>query len=96
MPNENHPMRTTRATAAVERLKRRSGNPNYQMILNADSMLYLVLGSGGAADPVAQCEPMPMDAFVQFVDGFGPQIPRRATKNDLAFEAQLVKRNKPL
>lgn len=88
-------MRTTRATAAVERLKRRSGNPNYQMILNANSMLYLVLASGGDSAPVAQCEPMPMDAFVQFVDAFGPQIPRRATKNDLAFEAQLTKKKKP-
>ena len=84
-------MRTTRATAAVERLKRRSGKTNYQMILNAGSMLYLVEDNGDSPATVL-CEPMSLDEFVRFVDTFGPQIPRRATKNDLTFEAQLVKK----
>jgi hypothetical protein len=35
---------------------------------------------------------LPLDDFVRFVDGFGPQTPRRATKSDLAFEKQLVKK----
>jgi len=53
----------------------------------------VLAGEAGLA-PVAQGEPLPLDAFVKFVDGFGPQTPRRVTKNDLAFEAQLGKRNK--
>jgi len=83
-------MRSTRAAAALERLKLRSGNKSYSMVLTADRMFSLVLGS----PPIAQGEPLPMDAFVKFVDGFGPQTPRRVTKMDLAFEAQLGKRRK--
>lgn len=87
-------MRSTRATAAVARLKSRSGNKAYSMILASNGMFSLVLGSDDGAPPVAQGAPLPMEEFVKFVDGFGPQTPRRATKNDLAFEAQLGKRNK--
>jgi hypothetical protein len=87
-------MRSTRATAAVERLKTRSGNPQYSMLLTGDGLFSLMLASGDGAPAVAQGDALPMDAFVKFVDGFGPQTPRRATKNDLAFEAQLGKRNK--
>ncbi|HXA48135.1 MAG TPA: hypothetical protein VNW52_10940 [Burkholderiaceae bacterium] len=87
-------MRSTRATAAVERLKTRSGNPRYSMLLHSDDMFSLMLASTDGTPAVAQGDALPMDAFVKFVDGFGPQTPRRATKNDLAFEAQLGKRNK--
>jgi hypothetical protein len=87
-------MRSTRATAAVERLKTRSGNPLYSMLLTGDGMFCLMQASTDGTPAVAQGEALPMDAFVKFVDGFGPQTPRRATKNDLAFEAQLGKRNK--
>jgi len=87
-------MRSTRATAAVERLKRRSGNDRYFMVRTAEGLFYLALGSDVSESPDRQCSPMEMDAFVGFVDGFGPQTPRRATKNDLAFEAQLTKRKK--
>lgn len=84
-------MRSTRATAAVERLKSRSGNSLYSMVRTADGMFYLVLGSGTAA-PEPQSDALSMEAFVRFVDKFGPQIPKRVSKLDLAFEAQLVKR----
>jgi hypothetical protein len=87
-------MRSTRATAALERLKTRSGNKQYSMVLGADGMFSLVLASADGAVPVPQGEPLPLDAFVKFVDAFGPQVPRRVTKMDLAFEAQLVKREK--
>ena len=87
-------MRSTRATAAVERLKTRSGNPFYSMLLTGDGMFSLMLASSDGTPPTAQGDALPLDAFVKFVDGFGPQTPRRATKNDLAFEAQLGKRNK--
>lgn len=37
--------------------------------------------------------PLSLDAFVTLVDSLGPQKVRRITKNDAAFERQLVKRN---
>ncbi|MFI4939869.1 MAG: hypothetical protein ACHP7O_05955 [Burkholderiales bacterium] len=84
-------MRSTRATAAVERLKTRSGNNLYSMVRTADGMFYLVLGSGVGA-PTPQSDALPMEAFVKFVDGSGPQIPKRVSRLDLAFEAQLVRK----
>ena len=86
-------MRTTRATAAVERLKQRSANPHYKMMLNSGGLPYLVLDEGGSLAP--QCEAMPLDDFVTFVNAFGPKVPQRISKYDLAFEAQLAKRKKP-
>jgi hypothetical protein len=83
-------MRTTRATAAVERLKRRSGDTHYKMVLNSAGQPYLVKDEAGRE--TALCEPMPLEDFVPFVDAFGPQEKRRMTKNDVAFEAQLVKK----
>jgi hypothetical protein len=83
-------MRSTRASAALERLKRRSGDSRYSMVRQADGLFYLVQKGEGAATRIG--EPLPLDDFVRFVDGFGPQTPRRATKSDLAFEKQLVKK----
>lgn len=83
-------MRTTRATAVVERLKRRSGNAHYKMMLNSAGMPFLVLDENGSQTTL--CAPMAIEDFVPFVDAFGPQEKRRVTKNDLAFEAQLVKK----
>lgn len=84
-------MRSTRATAAVERLKERSGNEYYAMVMNADAMFYLVDRSDPST-PTVLSAPLPLDEFVVFVKAFGPQIPRRQTKSDIAFEKQLVKR----
>lgn len=84
-------MRSTRATAAVERLKERSGNEHYAMVMNADATFYLVDRSGEGA-PAVVSEPLPLEEFVAFVKAFGPQIPRRQTKSDIAFEKQLVKK----
>ena len=87
-------MRSTRATAAVERLKLRSGNPDYAMLRNAAELFCLTLGP--AADPAARlCEFFPLDEFVAFVNAHGPQTPRRMTKADAAFEKQLVPRKAP-
>jgi hypothetical protein len=33
--------------------------------------------------------PLPLDEFVKFVDDLGPKKPRKASKLDLAFEAQI-------
>lgn len=73
-----------------------TGNPNAEVNANTDT------GSRAAADaaarsttrplagsPVKLCEPLPLDAFVAFVDGFGPPKPSKASKLDIAFEAQL-------
>jgi hypothetical protein len=84
-------MRSTRATAAVERLKVRSGNKQYSMVRTADGLFYLVLNSSTEASPLLS-ELLPLDEFVKFVDGFGPQKPKRVSKFDLAFEKQLGKK----
>jgi len=84
-------VRSTRATAAVERLKERSGNEHYAMVRTSDETFYLVDNSGEGA-PVILCERLPLDEFVTFVKAYGPQKPRRQTKSDIAFEKQLVKR----
>ncbi len=83
-------MRTTRATAAVERLKRRSGNTHYKMVLNSAGWPYLVLDEAGKQ--TALCAPMAIEDFVPFVNAFGPQEKKRQTKNDIAFEAQLTRK----
>ena len=84
-------MRSTRATAAVERLKRRTDNPDYSLILGADGQFQLVLtDDAGQAEKIGA--PVPLDEFVDFVNGYGPQTPRRMTKSDVAFEKQLVKK----
>ena len=81
-------MRSTRASAAVERLKRRSGDARYSMVHTADDLFYLVLG----APAVRQSDPFALDDFVKFVDSFGPQTPKRVSKLDVAFASQLVKK----
>ena len=86
-------MRSTKASAAVERLKARSGNARYSMVRRSDGMFSLVLATeAGASEPVGP--PLPIDEFVRFVNGTGPQQPRRISKLDAAFERQLLK--KPL
>ncbi|ABO53856.1 MULTISPECIES: hypothetical protein [Burkholderia] len=84
-------MRTTKATNAVERLKARSGNPQFAAVAMAGGLFYLVDRSGGTAEK--RSEPLPLDEFVRFVDEFGPKKPRKVSKLDLAFEAQIKKSN---
>lgn len=84
-------MRSTKATAAVERLKERSGNEHYAMVMTGDGMFYLVDRSADG-EPQVVSERLPLEEFVAFVKAFGPQKPRKATKSDLAFEKQLVKK----
>jgi hypothetical protein len=84
-------MRSTRATAAIERLKERSGNEHYAMVRTGDELFYLIDRSA-EGEPAVLSERLPLDEFVAFVKAFGPQKPRKATKSDLAFEKQLIKR----
>jgi len=88
-------MRSTRASAALDRLKRRSGNPLYSMAMRPDGTFTLMLAPEAGAPAVAQGEPLPLDEFVVFVEKQGPQKVQRVSKNDVAFEKQLAARRKP-
>jgi hypothetical protein len=80
--------RSTRGSNAVDRLKLRSGNAGYTMAKTGDDLFFLSEKPG--APPL--CEPLELDAFVAFVNGLGPQTPRRVSKLDVAFEKQLTKK----
>ena len=81
-------MISTRATSAVDRLKLRSGNPRYTMARTGNELFFLTEGPG--LPPL--CAPLELDDFVKFVNGLGPQTPRRVSKLDVAFEKQLTKK----
>jgi hypothetical protein len=40
----------------------------------------------------ALCAPLELDEFVAFVNSLGPQVEKRVSKHDIAFEKQLVKK----
>jgi hypothetical protein len=82
-------MRTTRAIHAVERLKARSANPQFAAISLSGGLFYLVDKSSGVDKKVS--DPLTLDDFVKFVDAYGPQKPRKASKLDIAFEEQIRK-----
>ena len=86
-------MRSTRATYAVERLNARSPELRYSMVRTSDE-LFILAQNAGDADAIRVCEPLELDAFVKFVNGYGPQTPKRISKLDVAFEKQLQKRDK--
>lgn len=85
-------MRSTRATAAVERLNARSTDLRYSMVRTANELFYLTQNAGFAA-PIRVSEDMELDVFVKFVNAYGPQKPKRVSKLDVAFEKQLQKKN---
>jgi hypothetical protein len=80
--------RATRATSALDRLKVRSGNPKYTMSRTAAGHFFISEAPG--APPL--CAPLELDEFVTFVNGLGPQTPKRISKLDVAFEKQLAKK----
>jgi hypothetical protein len=80
--------RSTRASAAVDRLKVRSGNPGYSMARTGDGLFFL---SEAPGEPPL-CPALELDDFVAFVNKLGPQTPRRVSKFDVAFEKQLVRK----
>ncbi|MES2501895.1 MAG: hypothetical protein V4545_04760 [Pseudomonadota bacterium] len=96
-------MRSTKVSAAIDRLKRRSGNDNYSMAMTSNGLFSLVLPSSTETPlvddsiapannkPTRLCEPMPIDEFVVFVNAYGPQTPKRVSKLDIAFNQQLSK-----
>jgi hypothetical protein len=87
-------MRSTRATAAVERLKTRSGDTSYSMIALPQGLFYLARRNGaGALEKLG--EPQDLDDFVKFVNGVVPEKPRKVSKLDVAFEQQLNRKGRP-
>lgn len=86
-------MRSTRAAAAVARLNRRCPDLHYTMTRTSGDLYYLSLINDAGETP--QCEPLEQDEFVRAVNAMGPQEVRRVTKNDAAFEKQLVKKPRP-
>lgn len=84
-------MRSTRAAAAVARLNERSGDLHYVMTKTGNDLFYLSLQKeDGSEEKVT--ETLDQDEFVRQVKLMGPQEVRRMTKNDIAFEKQLVKK----
>ena len=84
-------MRSTRATAAVERLNRRSEGLVFQMVIIGNGQFQLRQQVAGVSQSL--CEPLPLDDFVAFVNAQGPQQVVRVTKNDAAFAKQLVRKS---
>lgn len=80
--------RSTRASSAVDRLKLRTGHTGYSMAITGDGLFFI---SERPGEPPL-CAPLELDAFVAFVNALGPQIVRRQSKLDVAFEKQLVKK----
>jgi hypothetical protein len=87
-------MRSTKASAAVERLKRRSGNAHYSMVRTGDGLFYLAeMQDSGMLQKIS--EAFEQDDFVAYVNGLGPQPTKRVSKLDQAFEKQLVGKSRP-
>jgi len=84
--------RSTKASAAIDRLKRRSGNEQYSMTLTSNGLFSLVLALG-AGESERLCEAMMLDEFVVFVNAYGPQTPKRVSKLEVEFSKQLAKAN---
>ncbi|HEX5344953.1 MAG TPA: hypothetical protein VFX55_20830 [Duganella sp.] len=80
--------RATKATSAVDRLKRRTGNQKYSMSVTGSGHFFI---SDGAGNPPL-CAPMELDDFVAFVNSIAPAAPKRVSKLDVAFEKQLTKK----
>lgn len=87
-------MRSTRAAAAVHRLNARVTDKHYVMVSTGRDQFFLAEQQEDGSE-IPECEPMPLDDFVTHVNALGPQAVRRMTKNDIAFEKQLVRKDKP-
>lgn len=86
-------MRSTKAINAVERLKTRSGNPQYAAISLSGGLFYLV--DRALAGEQKLSSPLRLDDFVAFVNALKPEKPRRVSKLDLAMDEQIKCSGKP-
>ena len=85
-------MRSTKAINAVERLKTRSGNPQYAAISLSGGLFYLV--DRALAGEQKLSSPLSLDDFVAFVNALKPEKPRRVSKLDLAMDEQIKRSGK--
>ena len=83
-------MRSTRASAAIARLNRRSEGPTYLMAMTGSGLFVLREQVDGHDKDVSAA--LPLDEFVRFVNAQGPQQAPRITRNDAAFAKQLVRK----
>lgn len=81
-------MRSTKASAAVERLRTRSGNPDYSLSVRGDGLFVLRLASADGQSEIVG-GPLPMEEFVSLVNGISASAPKRESKLDTAFRRQL-------
>ncbi len=84
-------MRSTRAASAIERLNARANTRQYSMARTSSELFYLVSRTEQQTLEKLS-EPLDLDAFVKFVNAYGPQKPPRISKLDVAFEKQLKKK----
>lgn len=83
-------MRSTKATAALERLKRRCEDARYSMVRTADGRFYLTRVTAlGRSEKLSNA--MELDDFVTFLNAMNAEPPKKASKLDVAFEKQLKK-----
>ena len=85
-------MRSTRASAAVARLNRRSTGSQFTMTLTGAGLFKLRERCDGVDKEVSAA--LEQDDFVRFVNALGPQEIKRVTKNDAAFARQLIRKPK--
>ena len=83
-------MRSTRAAAAVARLTSRTAGREFVLTNTRDGTFFLSEWIG--EETVRLTEPCGLDDFVKLVNGMGPQVLKRLTKNDIAFQKQLAKK----
>jgi len=83
--------RSTRATAAVDRLNKLSEGRHYLMVMTGDGLFALRERTAAGLQDV--CAALPLDDFVKAVNALGPQVAPRVTKNDAAFARQLVRKS---
>ena len=84
-------MRSTRATAAVDRLNARSEGRHYRVVIMSAGLFQLHERLDGG-DKLCS-DALPLDDFVRLVDAMGPQKVVRITKSEAAFAMQLVKKD---
>lgn len=84
-------MRSTKASAAIKRLNERDTSYRYSMVITGSGLFQLMRAAPGAvAEKISDA--LPLDEFVDFVNGLGPRKQARISKHDAAFEKQLAKR----
>ena len=86
-------MRSTKASAAVNRLNSRDPQHRYSLGMTASGFFYLLRASEGGA-PEKISGDLTLDELVAFANGLGPQKPVKISKYDAAFEKQLADRSK--